>query len=107
MLERSSVARIPAHLAPLSPYFPQLLLAAERNVPAEQTADFLLALLPDAALELAEPILAGDTLVTEITTAEPQLAPYGQYVDAVRRAMLEQLKSWDVDAEGGDDTAAA
>lgn len=108
ILERSPVARVPAHLAPLAPYFPQLLLAAERNVPPEQTADFLLALLPDAALELAEPILAGDTLVTEITTAEPQLAPHGQYVDAVRRAMLEQLKNWDVEVEGeGNDTAAA
>jgi hypothetical protein len=111
-LERSPVARIPAHLAPLAPFFPQLLLAAERNVPVEQTADFLLALLPDAVLELAEPILAGDTLVTEITTAEPQLAPHGQYVDAVCRQMLEQLKSWEVEGEDesggeGGDTAAA
>lgn len=110
ILERSPVARIPAHLAPLAPYFPQLVAAAERNVPAEQTADFILALLPDAALEVAESVLAGDTLVTEITTAEPQLAAHGQYVDAVRRAMLEQLKSWPVEGEGtegGDDTAAA
>jgi len=109
-LERSPVARIPAHLAPLSPLFPQLILAAERSVPPEQTADFLLALLPDDILALAEPVLAGDTLVTEVTTAEPRLAVHGPYVDAVRRAMLEQLKNWEEGGEepgDGSDTAAA
>lgn len=116
-LERGQpdMPKIAPHFAALAEYFPDLVRAKKRGTAPTEVAAWLLANVPDDALDMTEQLLTRDTIVTEITTAEPQLADAGDYVDAVRKAALELLQQWadegvdpnDVDDEPGDDESAA
>jgi len=100
---RPSPVKFPEYLAPMAPFVPELVGAAERGTDPGSVADWFVANLPDAALPIARGVLQNDGVVADLIAGEPRLREHREFLVAVRDEMLAAIAT----AEQPDDEAAA